>query len=618
MEGDAYIQRLATHIRRNEEALANGLLYFSKARTASKVKPQRLALTIHHLYYVTEKIEASNFGVDVGPLNIKLDTPNHEPTFISFLANNARSLRQFDSDARSVTSINSVRSIVSSASVYWRLMALSKDPKIVSRDMRYLYSSFTKLPCLILNPKTKVSSISGYEEYPCDTSVPLKMFKNLQVLELVEYEPNEVYGWHVLSEQLRILILRNNKISDLAEVMFQLVVDDENGRSSFNSRGRKHEEFVEKKSSKKRDRAHTLASIREPAKLSNNDQKLQDNKWTHLRQLTVTESSIQSIQRRVFLPMVNLVKLNLSNNLLEDVPPGLDLLVNVKYVNLADNYIASLANLPSNLLHLIALNLNNNKIEDISGMEHLVSLEKVDLRKNKLKDMKLLKPLVQLVAQRLARLTNVYLIGNPLPKAYRVELFNLFNGARPKNTLRIDDSRPGYFESAILLDLEGARKLFERFIRGDAKESLQVNSPTQELGHRHTSSAVDALESLSIHENEKAGTRKHLSVITTAFTTSAISPSVPHIDDAVSLLPSPSTFSLRATIMPLRASQTFNKHPPKIGKQPLALPMMHHSNNGSTTTLKSSNTITRLDLEAAPTTAPSVITPVQVQVEGFK
>ena len=115
IEGDEYIQRLSTYIRKNEEALANGLLCFSKHRnTTLKVKPLRLSFTIHHLYYITERIEQSPLGVEVGPLNIKLDNPNHEPTFISFMANNARSSKHFESDTRSISSINSMKSIVSS------------------------------------------------------------------------------------------------------------------------------------------------------------------------------------------------------------------------------------------------------------------------------------------------------------------------------------------------------------------------------------------------------------------------------------------------------------------------------------------------------------------------
>lgn len=527
IEGDAYIQRLATYIRRNEEALANGLLCFSKNRSSSNVKPLRLSFTIHHLYYITERIESSPLGVDVGPLNVKVDNPNHEPTFISFLANNARSSRHFDSDTRSISSINSVKSIISSASVYWRSSPL-KDPKLINKDIKYLYSSFTKIPCLILTPKTKVGSISGYEEFPCDTLVPMKMFKNLQVLELVDYEPNEIFGWHILSEQLRILIIRNSKISNIAEVMFNLVIDDENGRSTFNShkQQRKYtDEFDDDNTAfryPRRERATTTASLSGAGSLpkdiyllehlmstsavpitlipnSNHSttnfgphsysgisampgnvpqreySTLPDHKWNLLKQLTVSDTLIMTIPGFIFKPLSNLVKLNLSNNLLEALPEGLDQLTNIKFMNFADNYITSLHGLPKGLKHLTTLNLNNNKIEDLTGLEHLCNLEKVDLRRNRLSTIASLRPIVLLFMKNPAKLNSVYLSSNKLPKNYRIELFNLINGVKYKNNFKLDDSRPGYFESALLLDAEQAFKALEEFFNSKSTNDKKEN-----------------------------------------------------------------------------------------------------------------------------------------------
>lgn len=681
IEGDVYVQRLATYIRRNEEGLANGLLCFSKVRTSTKVKPIRPSFTIHHLYYITERIESSTLGVDVGPLNVKLDTPNHEPTFISFMANNARTLRQFESDARSITSINSVKSIVSSASVYWRSFAFSKDPKVIQKDVKYLYSSFTKIPCLILNPKTKINTISGYEEYPCDTSVPLKMFKNLQVLELVEYEPNEVFGWHALSEQLRILIIRNSKVSDIAEVLFSLVLDDENGRSSFsNTRQSKKHDFsapldvLDGNSATKhfrRERAMTggNSAVRDfnpgdvkwttqtflTSPSDRNATVLPDSKWFYLKQLTVTESSITSIPAYVFKPLSNVVKLNLSNNLLEDLPDGLGQLHNVKYMNFADNYITSLEKLPLNLVHLTTLNFNNNKIVSIDGIQNLASVEKIDLRRNKIKTIELIKPLLQQVMGPGSKLHNIYISSNPLPKTYRADIFNLFNGAKPKNTIKLDDSRPGYFESAMLLDADAATKAFAKFMNYDiqpeeansaAPEKAQsIQAPIsplpktperQLLKNRQSKSTGDVVESttqsvalLNLQDLEATiANRKHASVMTTASTTTSSTPSIatPTAADQVSILPSPSMTFVK-TSMPLLPNQNLSNQPqictnkiPSIARQQFPSPMLHQSVNGSATTLKSSGTLARLDLDSTQlhNPAPSVITPVQVQVEGFQ
>ncbi|KAM9912994.1 hypothetical protein OXX69_001988 [Metschnikowia pulcherrima] len=684
IEGDVYVQRLATYIRRNEEALANGLLCFSKVRSSSNIKPLRPSFTTHHLYYITERIANSSLDVDVGPLNVKLDSPNHEPTFISFMANNARSQRHFESDARSISSINSMKSIVSSASVYWMSFSFSKDPRVIQKDVKYLYSSFTKIPCLILSPRTKINSVSGYEEYPCDTSVPLKMFKNLQVLELVEYEPNEVYGWHTLSEHLRILIVRNTKLASLAEVLYTLVADDEHGRSSFTMRRHikkpesAHEahEFPGNAAfvSRHRKRAMTATSVFPPrestvidprppasASASTDPVPLPPNKWFYMKQLTVTESSITSIPGYVFRPLGNLVKLNLSNNLLEDIPGGLEHLPHLKYLNLADNYITSLGKLPHTLTQLVTVNFNNNKLESLSGVESLSALEKIDLRRNKLKDLTSLLPLVKQVSHPDSKLNNIFVSNNNLQRTYRADLFNLFNAIKPKNMIKIDDSRPGYFERAMLLDPDSARRVYDKVMGGDKplaaaeKKSdsiefsnlpqspkspkprknplnLQLAPKTPEKpksGHKHSKSTGDVLESiasLNIQDLENTfANRKHASVMTTASSTSASTLQTGQAPPIESTPTSPSIRNFSKTFKPLlpnanlcnQAHYAPQKMPP-MARQ-LSSPMIHSNHNGSSSTIKSSSTMTRLDIDSASLTnlAPNVITPVQVQVEGF-
>lgn len=684
IEGDVYVQRLATYIRRNEEALANGLLCFSKTRTLSKVKPLRPSFTIHHLYYVTERIANSSLDVDIGPLNIKLDTPNHEPTFISFMANNARNQRHFESDAKSITSINSVKSIVSSASVYWMSFSFSKDPKVIQKDVKYLYSSFTKIPCLVLSPHTKINLIAGYEEYPCDTSLPLRMFKNLQVFELFEYEPHEVYGWHMLSEKLRILIIRKTKISDLAEILFSLVVDDENGRSSFNSsrQNRKYpansspdlnENFnftlnqgrlrLERTMSSPlfgphswRDGSNIPRDDRQMHFSLNGDDchpKLPEAKWQYLKQLTVSESSINSILPYVFEPLSNLVKLNLSGNLLEDLPDGLHHLHSIKYLNFADNYITNLKKLPKNLTHLTTINLNNNKIEDLDGLQNLLSVQRIDLRRNRLSNMNQLRGLIQLVAHPKAELNNIFISSNKLQRTYRADLFNLLNGAKPKNNIKLDDSRPGYFESAMLLDPEASMKTYKKYMNIDVQEeqelqpadqepstvllsnskelSLQPRTPDKRRGSfrlTSTSDVIECLTKLDIQDLENTITsRKHSSIMTTASSTAETTPKVYTPTSLInSAQSSPSLKAFPKSVMPLLPNQNLSNQPHFThGKHPAIVrqyssPMIHMSGNGSESTLRSSVTMQRLDLESTPpqNPAPSVITAVQVQVEGFQ
>lgn len=665
IEGDVYIQRLSTYVRRNEEALANGLMCFSKNRTNPNIKPLRLSFTIHHLYYITERIESSPLGVDVGPLNIKLDNPNHVPTFISFMANNARSSRHFDSDAKSITSINSMRSIVSSASVYWRSFAFSKDPKVINKDLRYLYSSFTKVPCLILTPKTKINSITSYEEYPCDTSVPVKMFKNLQVLELVDYEPNEIFGWNILSEQLRVLIIKDSKISDIGEILFNLVIDDESGRSSFNFHkpSRKQTQDADtsymdndhppfKHNSRhnvKRERDKTTGAGSAPKDLLYSDTNLsrfgQDNttesptkdyysltdgKWSVLKQLTISETSITSIRPYVFKPLGNLVKLNLSNNLLESLPEGLDQLHNIKYLNFADNYITDLKALPKNLKYLSTMNFNNNKLESLEGLENLCSLEKIDFRRNELKEIKSLKPIILQFIKNPEKFDNVYLANNTLPKNYRIELFNLFNGVKYKNSMKIDDSRPGYFESALLLDAESAFKSLEKlfgYINDTNKSTKEQSLPPistkvfaefeKDKGRdTEIQTLLDPLATMNLISENDDNMKPRKVDISHIMNMSTMSPIL--LSDSTSIVSASSKLPTPNSPLYNNQNLTNKQHTPDTtytAKPTISTQTVSVSSTPPVpTSLKRSTTLNQLDIESPSSNnaAPGIITNVQV------
>lgn len=93
-------------------------------------------------------------------------------------------------------------------------------------DMKYLYSAFTKIPCLRLAPDWRARLIRGYEEFPFDSAVPLFVFKNLQALEVNSIDFRQFYGWDRMADQLRSLTVRHAGIEDPADILIDIVLDD--------------------------------------------------------------------------------------------------------------------------------------------------------------------------------------------------------------------------------------------------------------------------------------------------------------------------------------------------------------------------------------------------------
>jgi len=96
----------------------------------------------------------------------------------------------------------------------------------IKEDLRYLYSAFTKVPCLRLSPDHKAPLIAGYEEFPFDSAVPLIAFKNVTQLEICDVDFRQFYGWDRMSEQLRSLTIKRGMVEDLSDVLVNIVLDD--------------------------------------------------------------------------------------------------------------------------------------------------------------------------------------------------------------------------------------------------------------------------------------------------------------------------------------------------------------------------------------------------------
>ncbi|KAI9043049.1 leucine-rich repeat domain-containing protein [Aspergillus affinis] len=262
-DGQLFVKNLASFVRTHEKALANALqlkrqpaknaqsthsssssaasststglaaaLSFGALKFASQnIKPAKLTLTPHHLFYLLSRFE--DLSISVGPMSVRLENIHTEvsQSYVSFLNKPQRSR----GDRDSIHSVSSVRSVMSGMSAIWSSFGLgpkdsvSKSEKAkaaLEADTKYLYSAFTKIPCLRLAPDRRARLIRGYEEFPFDTAVPLHAFKNLSALEIIDIDYRSFFGWDRLSEQLLTLTVKRANIDDPDDLLTRIVLDD--------------------------------------------------------------------------------------------------------------------------------------------------------------------------------------------------------------------------------------------------------------------------------------------------------------------------------------------------------------------------------------------------------
>ncbi|KAG5915101.1 hypothetical protein E4U42_000155 [Claviceps africana] len=278
-DGEQFIKQLAAFVRNHEKALANALQFqrrevrhrsslstgsatipsyptlperpatsssatgslaaaFSLGSlnfTSHNVKSAKLALTPHHLFFLLSRFE--DLGINVGPMKVRLENLHDSSSsnnYVSFLGNSHRT-RTRGSDVGSIHSVSSMRSVMSGMSALWNSFGIGasisaarteRHKAAIQADLKYLYSAFTKIPCLRLAPDWRARLISGYEEFPFDSAVPIYVFKNLQALEINSLDFRQFFGWDRLADQLRSLSLKHAGIEDPADILIDIVLDD--------------------------------------------------------------------------------------------------------------------------------------------------------------------------------------------------------------------------------------------------------------------------------------------------------------------------------------------------------------------------------------------------------
>lgn len=389
-------------------------------------------------------------------------------------------------------------------------------------DLKYLYSAFTKIPCLRLSPDHKARLIRGYEEFPFDTAVPVLTFKNLSALEVCDVDFRQFFGWDKLADQLRSLVLKRAYVEDPTDLLVGIVLDDMDKRRRRSSKSQSspmiagptspslryndltgmhsapgsplvgdklarsagsHNSLTlqgdsegsgsrhgprpkstspsrptssRQDSSYKHLRGSTNKIKRSGSGSSNSSDHssgpdrggsssnllsmgiLPTSKWRFLRHLSLVDNSLTSMAATSLAPLANtLHSLDVSSNLFTEIPDSLATLTALRALNLSNCMIESLHSLTRNPLPAItALNLRANRLVSIAGVERLLSLERLDLRDNKLQD-----------PMEVARLTgtpnirDIWVLNNPFVRthsSYRVTIFNLFR------------TTPGFVEDIII------------------------------------------------------------------------------------------------------------------------------------------------------------------------
>ncbi|SPO26167.1 uncharacterized protein UTRI_02443 [Ustilago trichophora] len=280
-----------------------------------------------------------------------------------------------------------------------------------SRDVKYIYSCFTKIPSLRLGPIPARKLIQDFEDCPGQSAVPLDVFKNLQMLELDDVDPRTLIGWDRVCIQLRSLTCKKSNIEDLTDLLVDLVVVDTKRR-----RG-------EKVDPRRLRRAPPPSDAQEDFKRGHANA-TKGSAFTCMAFLALSQSLVQQshicTRRTPFLPF-GLTNLDLSSNLLNIVPPALSHLPSLTSLNISDNLIDSVLGIYDTLPAIRVLNLAKNRLESLCGLERLYTLQRIDLRGNAIYEAGEVGRLAPLPA-----IAEVWVKDNPLVEElvdYRVDCF---------------------------------------------------------------------------------------------------------------------------------------------------------------------------------------------------
>jgi Leucine-rich repeat (LRR) protein len=458
--GDDYLRRISAFIRTNERALAeagvsrrrpsapkpvetsvlNPLGWFGSESASSPPKPVNFVIDTHHLFYILIRLEGA--GIDVGTLDVKVDNPSKPMNYINIFRDSDKS------DTLSLASFRSSLSTISGLSLgggWWG----RSETRTIDAELKYIYSSFTKLPALILTAPGPKMIAELASEPPNENCLPLNSFKNLQTFECTDIDPRTLLGWDRMSESLRSLTIKRSGLEDVSDIFIGAVLDDQGRREGSTNRSRRRHisQRVSRQASFYSTRlpdsvpeANEESSAPNPS--SPPETQLPAYKWGLLKHLSLSDNALTFLPTDPLPYLTSLTHLDLSSNLLVSVPPGLSSLFNLVSLNLADNMIDSVLGIYTQLGQILILNLSRNRLESICGLERLLALERVDLRQNAIDESAEIGRLATL-----PHIADVWIEGNPfieIEEDYRITCFDYF--WKEGKSVTLDGTGPGFYE----------------------------------------------------------------------------------------------------------------------------------------------------------------------------
>lgn len=427
----------------------------SKSQTTTTLRPMSFRVTSHHLYYLLIRCEA--IGLPIGSLDVRIPKRSRPSTYFAFISNNAAGATSKKRDREETMSVSSLQTTMSAfglgSSIKGGKSWWSGEKHDINADVRYIYSSMTKLPALRIGPPP-LKLIRDFEDCPGEMSVPLDAFKNVQILEFEDADPRAFLGWDRLSMQLRSLSFKRSGVEDVSDIIIDAVLNDGKRRRGEKVQERKRkvhnsdetEASEEMQSSSDTNVVAFSESTNGGTELETAfTEQLPSLSWHFLRHLSLSDNSLTFVHHYPVSYLANLTSLDLSHNLLNAVPPSLSTLPKLRSLNMSNNLIDSVLGIPDSIPQIEALNLSHNRLESLCGLERLSSLSRVDLRSNEIFQAGEIGRLATL-----EHVSELFIAGNPLldeEEDARVLVFAEFaKEGKQVDTIKLDGEIIGYFE----------------------------------------------------------------------------------------------------------------------------------------------------------------------------